>query len=64
MADRFYSLDRGQIARQVTVGATSPGLDVEVAVDDAVGLSKKDIVNALDQIKKAILEDAGFTAGG
>ncbi len=62
MADRFYGIDRGQ--DRATVSASTTGLDVEVTVDDAVSLEKVDIINALEIIKKAILEDTGFTAGG
>lgn len=62
MADRFYGVDRGQTA--ATVDTSTTGLDVELVVDDAVGLEKKEIVQALDAIIKAILEDDGFTAGG
>ncbi len=61
MADRFYGLDRGQTL--VTIGAATANLDVEVVVDDAVNLTKKDILTALDQIKAAVLEDTGFTDG-
>lgn len=62
MADRFYGVDRGQ--DKATVDSSTTGLDVELTVDDAVGLSKKDIILALEEIKKAVLEDVGFTVGG
>ena len=62
MADRFYGVDRGQT--QATVGSATSNLDVELVVDDAVNLTKKDIYLALDAITKALLEDSGFTAGG
>ena len=62
MADRFYGVDRGQT--KATVDSSTTGLDIEVTVDDAVGLTKKDIIVAFEAIKKAVLEDVGFTAGG
>lgn len=62
MADRYYGVDRGQ--DKATVAASTTGLDVELVVDDAVNLTKRDIVNALREIEKAVLEDTGFTAGG
>ena len=62
MADRFYGIDRGQ--DRATVAASTTSLDVELVVDDAVGLTKKDIIIAIEDIKKAVLEDQGFTAGG
>lgn len=58
MADRFYGLDRGE--RLVTIDTSTTGKDVEVVVDDAVGLTKKDIVLALQGIGDAVLEDTGF----
>lgn len=60
MADRFYGVDRGQTA--ATVDSSTTGLDVELVVDDAVSLTKQEIINALEAIKKAIVEDTGFTA--
>ena len=45
MADRFYGVNRGQDAKDVTVGAASPSANVELVVDDAVGLSKLDVIN-------------------
>lgn len=62
MADRFYGLDRGQTT--VTVSAATTGLDVELVVDEAVSLSKKDILLALEEFKKAILQDTAAVAGG
>lgn len=62
MADRFYGVDRGQ--DKATVATSTTGLDVELVVDNAVGLEKKDIILALEEIRKAVLEDDGFTAGG
>lgn len=62
MANRFYGMDRG--ANRATTAATQQNLDVELIVDDAVGLTKKDIIIALNRIKEAVLEDEGFTAGG
>ena len=62
MADRFYGVDRGQT--RATVAASTTNLDVELILDDAVGLTKKDVILALEAIQKAFLEDNGFTAGG
>ena len=59
MADRFYGVGRGE--QKATVAALTTGLDVELVVDDAVGLTKKDILTALEKIEKAVLEDAGLT---
>ena len=58
MADRFYGIDRGE--RLVTIDTSTTGKDVEVVVDDAVGLTKKDIHLALLAVSSAVLEDEGF----
>jgi hypothetical protein len=58
MADRFYGIDRGeQGVRNVTEGASSTATtDVEVRVD-LIGMSKLEVLLALDTIKEAILQD-------
>jgi hypothetical protein len=58
MADRFYGIDRGeQGVRNVTEGAASTATtDVEVRVD-LIGISKLEVLLALDTIKEAILQD-------
>jgi hypothetical protein len=58
MADRFYGIDRGeQGVRNVTEGSSSTATtDVEVRVD-LIGMSKLEVLLALDTIKEAILQD-------
>lgn len=58
MAERFYGIDRGeQGVRNVTEGAASTATtDVEVRVD-LIGMSKMEVLLALDTIKEAILQD-------
>jgi hypothetical protein len=58
MADRFYGIDRGeQGVRNVTEGAASTATtDVEVRVD-LIGMSKLEVLLALDTIKEAITQD-------
>lgn len=58
MADRFYGFNRGEILP--TVDTSTTGKEVELVVDDAVGLTRKDIYLALEQLERAIQEDAGF----
>ena len=62
MADRFYTFNRGD--SRAGVAASQQNTDVELIVDDAVGLEKKDILLALDRIKEEIQKDSGFTKGG
>lgn len=57
MADRFYGIDRGnQGVRNVTEAASTTGLDVEVRVD-LIGMSKVEVLLALDVLKQAITQD-------
>lgn len=56
MADRIYGLDRGQTEFSVSEGSSSPTLDVEVVVDLAVGLTKSEVLQALDMIKNHIVK--------
>lgn len=47
MADIFYGVDRGETEVDVVTSGTSPGKDIEVVVDDAVGLTKEEVIRAL-----------------
>ena len=58
MADRYYGIDRGlQGARNVTEDESTTGLDVEVRVD-LIGMSKQEVLLAIDSIKEAIIQDS------
>lgn len=58
MPDRFYGIDRGnQGVRNVTEAASTTGLDVEVRVD-LIGMSKVEVLLALDTLKEAIVQDS------
>ena len=58
MADRYYGIDRGlQGARNVTEDASTTGLDVEVRVD-LIGMSKQEVLLAIDSLKEAIIQDS------
>ena len=58
MPDRFYGIDRGeQGVRNVTEGAASTATtDVELRVD-LIGMSKLEVLLAIDTIKEAIIQD-------
>lgn len=60
MADIFYGLDRGDTEFDVAQGSNSPTKDVEVVVDDAVNLTKEEVVRALDMIKNHIIKNADY----
>lgn len=58
MATRRYGISRGERRRKerVTeaVGAATAADGVELTVDLAVGLTKYDVLNAIDQIKEHV----------
>ncbi len=55
MADLSYGLDRGETL--VTEGTAAGTLDIELIVDNAVGLTKKDIFLALIRFQRSVQED-------
>lgn len=59
MATRFYGIGRGDDAATAAGSTTSE--EMELAVNDAVGITKKDIALALERIAKAVKEDEAFT---
>ena len=56
MADIFYGMDRGDVQTDITTGSSSPTKDIEVAIDDAVGWKKSELVQALQMIINHLLE--------
>lgn len=61
MAIRYYGINRDENAATADNSTTSK--EVEVAVNDASGLSRKaQIETAIEKIRRAIQSDAGFTA--
>jgi hypothetical protein len=58
MSDRFYGIERGnQGVRNVTESASTTSLDVEVRVD-LIGMSKLEVLLAIDTLREAIAQDA------
>lgn len=55
MADIFWGADRGDQVEDIVRAAASPTKDVEVVIDDAVSLTKSEVLLILDQIKERIL---------
>jgi hypothetical protein len=57
MADRFYSLDRGETEFQITEGAATSGEDIEVRFDLSVtGLERDEVLRALEMIRNHIIK--------
>lgn len=60
MADHFYSVAYGdQAPHEVTVGTSTSGEAIELRVLDGTGISKKDLLKALETIgNKIAVSDA------
>lgn len=58
MADVSYHLDRGVTVP--TSGTAQGTSDIELIIDNAEGVTKKDIYLALEHFKKAVQESALF----
>jgi len=58
MALRYYGV--GKYETEATVSTSTTSKSVELVVDNAAGLQKKDIILALDEIKDAVLQDTGW----
>jgi len=58
MATRLYGLSRGETEFQVTegVGSATAADNIELTVDLAVGLTKEEIIRALQMLENHILK--------
>jgi hypothetical protein len=62
MADVSFHLDRGGngVGGYVTEGTAQGTSDIELIIDNAVGVTKKDIFLALEEFSKVIKESSSF----
>ena len=58
MADISYHLDRGETL--VTLGTAQGTSDIELIVDNAVNVTRKDVLLALERFERAVQEDDRF----
>lgn len=56
MATRYYGLSRGETLTYVAEGSSTTSKTLEVTINDAVGWTKGEVMVALDQIKRHIME--------
>lgn len=56
MADRFYGVNRGEHAEDLSEGAATSGKDVEVRFDLSAGMEKSEVLIALEEIKNYIIK--------
>jgi hypothetical protein len=54
MAVQYTGLNRGQQSTSVVTGTSSNSVDVEVAVDLSKNLTRKEVLDKLDQIRDFI----------
>lgn len=55
MATQFFGINRGEQATAVTTGTSTTSKAVELAVNDAVSLTRKEVLDKLDQIRDFIM---------
>lgn len=60
MSDHYVAINRGKegfVVTDFTVGASSTsGADLELRIADAAGFTRKDIGNAMDALKRYVLD--------
>lgn len=64
MASRFYSLNRGQTEFQVTEGAASASMDIELRIDLAKGWTPAEVQIKLRELGDHILKNASGAMAG
>jgi hypothetical protein len=57
MATHFFGLNRGEQSSAVAKATSTTGKSMELAVNDAVGIKKSEILLALEAFKQSILDD-------
>jgi len=60
MADIFYGMDRGDQEVDIVTDSSSPTKDVEIVVDDAVSLTKAEVIHMLRTMINHILKEADY----
>lgn len=57
MANRYFGLDRGETKTDTTEGSSSTATtDVEIRVDLAASMGRREVLIAIDELKQYILE--------
>lgn len=63
MANRFYGLNRGQTEFNVTEGASTGSVDVEVNIDLTKNLTKEEVLQIIYMLGNHILKNTTKTFG-
>jgi hypothetical protein len=54
MATRFFGINRGEQSTSIATGTSTTGKAIELAVNDAVGITRKEVLDSLDLLRDAI----------
>jgi ubiquinone/menaquinone biosynthesis C-methylase UbiE len=54
MAIQYFGIHRGQQSLDVATGTATTGRAIELAVNDALGITRKDVLDSLDKLRDAI----------
>ena len=55
MAIQFIGINLGQQSGDVAAGTSTTGRQIELAVNDAVGITRKDVLDSLDKLRDFIV---------
>ena len=55
MAIQYFGINRGQQSGDVVTGTSTTGRAIELAVNDAVGITRKDVLDSLDKLRDALV---------
>lgn len=57
MAKRYYGLDIGGELAEVSEGSSTTSKGVEISFDITAGVTRQEVLNAIENIKNAIIQD-------
>mgnify|MGYP003572758074 CR=1 FL=1 len=57
MASRYYGMDRGEIQEDIDEDSSTTSSDVEIVIDLSKSLTRAEVLEIMDMLKRRILED-------
>jgi len=55
MAIQYLGINRGQQSTDVASGTSTTGRQIELAVNDAVGITRKELLDSLDKLRDFVV---------
>ncbi|GAB2176726.1 hypothetical protein [Dongia sp. agr-C8] len=55
MAIQYIGINRGQQNSDIASGTSTTGRQIELAVNDAVGITRKEVLDSLDKLRDFIV---------